>query len=95
MIKINPLYVSLAALMILGAVPAFAAAAASPWENAVNNLMVSFTGPIAKGMSLVAIVVGGLVFGFGEGHGKQLMAGIIFGCGMALGAVNFVAWMFP
>jgi type IV secretory pathway VirB2 component (pilin) len=69
--------------------------AQSPWENAVNVLQISFTGPIARGLSLVAIVVGGLLFAFGEGQGKPSMAGIVFGVGMAIGAVNFMAWLFP
>src|SRR5260370_5242483 len=43
----------------------------SPWENAVNVLQTAFTGPIAKGLALVAIVVGGLTFAFGEGGGKK------------------------
>ena len=42
-----------------------------------------------------AIVVGGLTFAFGEGASKRLMAGILFGVGMAIGAVNFLAWLFP
>jgi type IV secretion system protein TrbC len=67
----------------------------SPWENAVQVLQTSFTGPIATGLSLVAIVVGGLVFAFGEGGAKRTLAGIIFGVGMAIGAVNFMAWLFP
>jgi type IV secretory pathway VirB2 component (pilin) len=70
-------------------------AQASPWENAVNVLQISFTGPIARGLSLVAIVVGGLLFAFGEGQSKRAMAGIVFGVGMAIGAVNFMAWLFP
>jgi type IV secretory pathway VirB2 component (pilin) len=37
----------------------------SPWENAVNVLQQAFTGTIAKGLALVAIVVGGLTFAFG------------------------------
>ncbi len=69
--------------------------AQSPWENAVNVLQISFTGPIARGLSLVAIVVGGLLFAFGEGQSKRAMAGIVFGVGMAIGAVNFMAWLFP
>lgn len=68
---------------------------ASPWENAVNALQISFTGPIARGLSLVAVVVGGLMFAYGEGQSKRTMAGIIFGVGMALAAVNFVSWLFP
>jgi type IV secretion system protein TrbC len=77
------------------AIPAFAQSTGSPWENAVNVLKNSFTGPIATGLSLVAIVVGGLTFAYGEGHSKKGLAGIIFGVGMAIGAVNFMAWMFP
>src|SRR5690606_35953789 len=69
--------------------------AQSPWENAVNVLQNSFTGPIARGLSLVSIVVGGLLFAFGEGQSKRAMAGIVFGVGMAIGAVNFMAWLFP
>ena len=66
----------------------------SPWENAVNVLQQSFTGPIAKGLALVAIVIGGLTFAFGEGAGKRTFAGIVFGIGMAVLAVNFMTWLF-
>ena len=76
-------------------VPAWSYAQASPWESAVNVLMTSFTGPIARGLSLVSIVVGGVTFAFGEGGSKRLLAGIVFGVGMAIGAVNFMAWLFP
>jgi type IV secretory pathway VirB2 component (pilin) len=69
--------------------------AASPWEDAVQALTTAFTGPIARGLSLVAIVVGGLMFAFGEGDSKRMLAGIVFGVGMAIGAVNFMAWLFP
>jgi type IV secretion system protein TrbC len=66
-----------------------------PWEQAVQVLQTAFTGSIAKGLSLVAIVVGGLMFAFGEGQSKKALAGIVFGVGMAIGAVNFMAWLFP
>lgn len=74
---------------------AFPAHADSPWENAVTVLQTAFTGTIARGLSLVAIVVGGLMFAFGEGESKRMLAGIVFGVGMAIGAVNFLAWLFP
>ena len=38
----------------------------SPWVEAVNELQAQFTGPIARGLSLIAIVVGGLMFAFGD-----------------------------
>lgn len=70
-------------------------AQASPWENAVTQLQTSFTGPIARGLSLVAIVLGGLMFAYGEGAAKKTFAGILFGCGAALAATNFMTWLFP
>lgn len=72
-----------------------AARAQSPWESAVNVMQISFTGPIARGLSLISIVIGGVTFAFGEGQSKRLIAGIVFGVGMAIGAVNFMAWLFP
>ena len=75
--------------------PVFAQAAASPWENAVTQLQTSFTGPIARGLSLVAIVIGGLMFAYSEGAAKKTFAGILFGCGAALAANNFMTWLFP
>ena len=63
----------------------------SPWLQAIDVLQTAFTGPIARGLSLIAIVVGGLMFAFGEGGSKKALAGIVFGLGMAMGAANFLA----
>jgi type IV secretory pathway VirB2 component (pilin) len=83
-------------LLFLTALPVYAQSTGSdPWDNAVNVLKTSFTGSIAQGLSLVAIVVGGLMFAYGEGQSKKTLAGIVFGVGMAIGAVNFMAWLFP
>ncbi len=69
-------------------------AASNPWEDAVTALSTAMTGPIASGLALVAVVVGGVMFAFGEGGSKRTLAGIIFGLGMALGAANFIGWLF-
>jgi type IV secretion system protein TrbC len=79
-------------VVLLLASPAFAQS--SPWEQSANKLQAAFTGPIAKALSLVAIVVGGLMFAYGEGQGKKAIAGIVFGVGMAVSAVNFMNWLF-
>ncbi len=79
-------------VVLVTGVPAYAQ---SPWENAVTVLQTAFTSTIARGLSLVAIVVGGLMFAFGEGESKRMLAGILFGVGMAIGAVNFMSWLFP
>ena len=80
---------------LLFAAPAFAQQGASPWENAVSVLQTAFTSTIARGLSLVAIVVAGLTFAFGEGGSKRVLAGVLFGVGMAIAAVNFLTWLFP
>ena len=67
----------------------------SPWESAVSVLQQAFTSTIARGLSLVAIVVAGLTFAFGEGGSKRVLGGVLFGVGMAIAAVNFLAWLFP
>ena len=70
-------------------------AVTDPWTQAVQVLQTAFTGPIATGLALVSIVVGGLMFAFGEGGAKRALAGVVFGVGMAVGAVNFMSWLFP
>src|SRR5216684_5320260 len=82
-------------MSLLLATPVFAQTGTSPWENAVNVLQQAFTSTIARGLSLVAIVVSGLTFAFGEGGSKRVLAGVLFGVGMAIAAVSFMAWLFP
>lgn len=84
---------AMVALFLAG--PVLAQAGASPWENAVSVLQQAFTSTIARGLSLVAIVVAGLTFAFGEGGSKRVLAGVLFGVGMAIAAVNFLSWLFP
>lgn len=84
----------LPALLVLAAVPLLAAGGtANPWENAVTNMQNAFTGPIGRGLSLVAIVVTGLMFAFGEPGGKKALAGVLFGLSMAIGAVGWLTWL--
>jgi type IV secretory pathway VirB2 component (pilin) len=81
-----------AGLLALGAaLPVYAQSGSDPWDNAVNVLKTAFTGTIATGLSLVAIVVGGLMFAYGEGQSKKMLAGIVFGVGMAVGAVKVLS----
>ena len=70
------------------------AAAQSPWERAALNLEATFTGPLARSLSLVAIVIGGLMFMFGEAGAKRQISGIVFGGGLALFAGQFLTWLF-
>jgi type IV secretory pathway VirB2 component (pilin) len=83
--------VALAVAIVL--LPAVASAQA-PWERAANNLASTFTGPIARSLALVAIVIGGLMFMFGEAGAKRQISGIVFGGGLALFAAQFLTWLF-
>ena len=66
----------------------------APWERAATNLERTFTGPLARSLALVAIVIGGLTFMFGEMGAKRQIAGIVFGGGLALFAAQFLVWLF-
>ncbi len=87
--------VRLATLTLLFvALPTLLFAQASPWERAASNLERTFTGPLARSLALVAIVIGGLLFMFAEQGAKRQISGIVFGGGLALFAGQFLAWLF-
>lgn len=66
----------------------------APWERAARNLELTFTGPLARSLALVAIVIGGLFYMFGEQGAKRQISGIVFGGGLALFAGQFMTWLF-
>ena len=88
----NAQLVFVTAVLVL--LPHLAFAQGSPWERAASNLERTFTGPLARSLALVAIVVGGLTFMFGEMGAKRQLAGIVFGGGLALFAAQFLVWLF-
>ncbi|MCY4637367.1 MAG: TrbC/VirB2 family protein [Acidobacteria bacterium] len=67
--------------------------ATGPWETAVQALCASFSNTIGKGLALVAVILGGLMFAFGEGGSKSAIAGLVFGAGMVLAAPGFLSWI--
>jgi type IV secretory pathway VirB2 component (pilin) len=85
--------VGVTALMALLIFPRLAFAQA-PWERAASNLEQTFTGPLARSLALVSIVIGGLMFMFGEAGAKRQISGIVFGGGLALFAAQFLTWLF-
>ena len=54
--------IRLAVLFAFVLLPTALFAQQSPWERAALNLEATFTGPLARSLALVAIVVGGLMF---------------------------------
>ncbi len=84
----------IAAVLLAALLLPTAALAQSPWERAAGNLEQTFTGPLARSLALVAIVLGGLMFMFGEAGAKRQISGIVFGGGLALFAAQFLTWLF-
>ena len=90
-------FVSRVSVMVFAALlslPAVVYAQQSPWERAASNLERTFTGPLARSLALVAIVIGGLLFMYGEAGAKRQISGIVFGGGLALFAGQFLVWLF-
>src|SRR2546429_9828636 len=92
---LRPAFIAFSASLIFATAAFAQAVGGSPWENAVNVLMQAFTTTIARGLSLVSIVVAGLTFAFGEGGSKRVLAGVLFRVGMAIAAVDLLSWPFP
>ena len=69
-------------------------AGADPWSMAASQLCALFTGVVGRGLAVVAVVVGGLMYAFGEGGSKSAMAGLVFGVGMVLLAPQFLVFFF-
>jgi type IV secretion system protein VirB2 len=77
------------------AVPNSAHAAAAnggqplPWEGPLNQVLASFTGPVAKALCILSIVVIGFGFAFSEGGGMRRMLGLLLGVSIAVTATSF------
>src|SRR5208282_297272 len=73
---------------------AHAAAAANggqplPWEGPLSQILASFTGPVAKALCILAIVVLGFGFAFSEGGGLRRILGLLLGVSIAVTATSF------
>ena len=69
--------------------------AADPWSRAVTVMQTFFTGIFARGLSLIAIVLGGAMYAMDESGGsKKKVGSLIFGTGLMLLAAQFLNWIF-
>ena len=60
-----------------------------PWEGPLSQILASFTGPVAKALCILAIVVLGFGFAFSEGGGLRRILGLLLGVSIAVTATSF------
>lgn len=72
---------TLAALAI--AAPAYASGSGMPWEGPLQQILDSITGPVARAVGVIAIVIAGFTIAFsdgGSGVRKLAWAGLGLAC---------------
>jgi type IV secretion system protein VirB2 len=69
-------------------------AAAMPWEGPICAVAKSLSGPTAKAVAVIAVVISGLMLAFGELGGifKTFM-GLLMGIAMAIMATQWVGFI--
>jgi type IV secretion system protein VirB2 len=68
---------------------------AMPWETPLQTVQNSLSGPVAKAVGIIAIVVTGLGFAFAEGGSTMRKGiGIVFGLAIAFTATTFISSFF-
>jgi len=66
-----------------------------PWESPLQKVLDSLTGPVAKILGVIAIVVAGFGIAFGEaGSGMRRLFQVIFGLSIVFSAATLVASLF-
>ncbi|CCD87212.1 putative conjugal transfer protein trbc [Bradyrhizobium sp. ORS 285] len=78
------------ALSMLLDAPAHAAGSNMPWEQPLNQILLSVEGPVAKIVAVIIIITTGLSLAFGETSGGfRRLIQIVFGLSIAFAASSF------
>lgn len=78
------------AALLLAPTATFAAGVNMPWEGPLDQIVQSLTGPVAKGLGVLAIVSVGFAFAFSEGGSTlRRVLGIVLGLTIAFAAAQF------
>ncbi len=94
-IKIASLTIGTALATSLIASPAFAGGSGMPWEGPLQQVVDSFTGPVAQAGGVIAVTIFGLGVAFSEsGSGLRRGVSILFGVAIAFAAASFFMGFF-
>jgi type IV secretory pathway VirB2 component (pilin) len=96
--KLNKIVLILLSTMILlfaFSMVTLASATGMPWEGPLDMIVRSCTGPVAKAFAVLAVVLTGLGFAFGEGGSMfRKGCGIVFGISIAFAGTQFLLILF-
>lgn len=89
-------WVSVAVLALLCcAAPAYAAGTGMPWEQPLQQVLDSVTGPVARAAAVIAIVISGFGIMFSEGGGGvRKLAFVGLGIAIIFAAASFFLQFF-
>ena len=62
-----------------------------PWERPMYTIQKSLTGPVAKAIAMIVVVVAGIFVALGEGGpAGRLVGRLVFGLGLLFGALQII-----
>jgi len=66
-----------------------------PWEDTLDVIVASVTGPVATAIGILLIVGGGIALAFSEGQAMKRVLWVFIGLGVALNAARVMTGLFP
>lgn len=88
-------YISWLSLLLMVHAQAYATKTGLPWEGPLQKIANSITGPVAKIVGVLAIVLAGFGIAFGEaGSGMRRLFQIVLGLSIAFTASSLIVDLF-
>jgi len=82
-------------LTFLLSLSASATSTGLPWESPLEKILASLTGPVAKILGVIAIVIAGFGIAFGEaGSGMRRVFQVVLGLSIAFTASTLIVSLF-
>lgn len=87
--RVLGLLTGLSPLLLPALAGAAAAGAGMPWETPLQTLVDSLTGPVARAIGIVSIVIFGATVALSEGGGLRIVLGMILGLSIMFAAATW------
>ena len=88
--SIKPIVVAIPTTMLFICLDLFASDSGMPWEDPLNQITDSLTGPVARSVGLIALAATGLTLAMGEAGGIfRRLVQVVFGLSIAFSAATW------